>query len=568
MGKFIKTQNSFANGEISPEFLGRGDNGFAASGLARLCNMDIADSGAIRPRRGLRRLHGVAENSVLVPYCADDSSNFILALSDGHVDIFSPDGEFYQNLQTPWNDAETPSVQYTQRFGTMIFTHENHPPMVLKKLPDESFDIAQFYFSVNDDMSRNIPFMRFDDSLNIKLTFAQNGAGTNYATITASGNFWTAGNVNGNLTALGKQWIISSYISPTQIVAYTNGGWTTPGTQTSDWSESAFSARRGYPRCATFHQNRLVFGGSREWDAGIWMSKVGDHYNFNAGTGLDDEAIFMTLLASKRQRICTAVSCDNLQILTTAGVWAISSKPLTPSTIDIKQHATIGTFGEKYLEPQSIENCTVFIAGTGDELRELVLDDLQQNYNARDLCAAARHLMNGPVDISFNGAARKLFVAMADGTMAVLNKNSEMGISGWARYETDGQFRSVVTLGNETFAIVRRGDDFWLEKFSDDPDEPPFQYSASGLPMLGGGHMPEKVRINKISAVLHESDYLKFTVCESESEHTFTEPFSGAVSAVFLGTNRAATSSPWEISGTSGMRATILSIKMEGQYLI
>ena len=83
---------------------------------------------------------------------------------------------------------------------------------------------------------------------------------------------------------------------------------------------------------------RLVFGGSRDYPSGVWLSGVGRHNDFDVGTGLDDQAIFITLLSRQRQQICTVVSSDNLQILTTVGEWAIANKPLTPSSVDIKQH--------------------------------------------------------------------------------------------------------------------------------------------------------------------------------------------------------------------------------------
>lgn len=50
MASFIKTQNSFANGEVSPEFYAR-DN---LNGLSRMENMDVMASGALTRRRAWR----------------------------------------------------------------------------------------------------------------------------------------------------------------------------------------------------------------------------------------------------------------------------------------------------------------------------------------------------------------------------------------------------------------------------------------------------------------------------------------------------------------------------------
>ena len=45
MGRFLTTQNSFALGEIVPEFFARGDK-IVANGPSRLENMDVLASGA------------------------------------------------------------------------------------------------------------------------------------------------------------------------------------------------------------------------------------------------------------------------------------------------------------------------------------------------------------------------------------------------------------------------------------------------------------------------------------------------------------------------------------------
>ena len=49
MANFIKTQNSFANGEVAPEFFAR-DN---IDGLSRLENMDVLSGGGLSRRCGL-----------------------------------------------------------------------------------------------------------------------------------------------------------------------------------------------------------------------------------------------------------------------------------------------------------------------------------------------------------------------------------------------------------------------------------------------------------------------------------------------------------------------------------
>lgn len=571
MTEFMKTQNSFADGEVSAEFFIR-DN---LNGLSRLENMDVIAGGGLRRRRGLQSFATLNSSGRLIPFSVSESENYLLALIDGHLKIYN-NSELVRDLLVIWDFADIEKIQYAQRFGTMIFVHPDYRPYVLTKT-DSGFQLSEFAFEVNDaDMFENMPFMKFDDASGVKITVTKNSAGNNYATFTTNKDFWRADNVGTRIMLLDKQWQITEYTSPTVVTAYTNSQYTLPSKPVSDWSESAFSARRGWPCSITFHQDRLVFGGSKSWPSGIWMSCVGRHNNFNVGTGLDDEAIFLTLISEQRQQICTVVSSDNLQILTNVGEWAISSKPLTPSVVDVKQHTAVGSVASRYLPPQKIEGATVFISNTEKDIRELSLDALGENYNARDLCAASKHLMNTPIDLSYNEDTRQLYVVMINGDMATLNQNSALGISAWARYKTAGQFKSVATIGGFTYVIVQRGEEYCLERFSDDAlndaDSYDFAYTAASLPLHASGHNVRTFRIRKISARILNTKtlFINGTRVEFPNEIYASDSngYTGDVSVNLLGTHHNGTVAPWVISSDEQFPATILSVSMSGSYMV
>lgn len=571
MTEFMKTQNSFADGEVSAEFFIR-DN---LNGLSRLENMDVIAGGGLRRRRGLQSFATLNSSGRLIPFSVSESENYLLALIDGHLKIYN-NSELVRDLLVIWDFADIEKIQYAQRFGTMIFVHPDYRPYVLTKT-DSGFQLSEFAFEVNDaDMFENMPFMKFDDATGVKITVTKNSAGNNYATFTTNKDFWRADNVGTRIMLLDKQWQITEYTSPTVVTAYTNSQYTLPSKPVSDWSESAFSARRGWPCSITFHQDRLVFGGSKSWPSGIWMSCVGRHNNFNVGTGLDDEAIFLTLISEQRQQICTVVSSDNLQILTNVGEWAISSKPLTPSVVDVKQHTAVGSVASRYLPPQKIEGATVFISNTEKDIRELSLDALGENYNARDLCAASKHLMNTPIDLSYNEDTRQLYVVMINGDMATLNQNSALGISAWARYKTAGQFKSVATIGGVTYVIVQRGEEYCLERFSDDSlndaDSHDFAYTAASLPLHASGHNVRTFRIRKISARILNTKtlFINGTRVEFPNEIYASDSngYTGDVSVNLLGTHHNGTVAPWVISSDEQFPATILSVSMSGSYMV
>lgn len=571
MTDFIKTQNSFADGEVSPEFYAR-DN---LNGLSYLENMDVIAGGGLRRRRGLATVDTLTSSARLIPFSVSETENYILALTDGHMLIY--DGAtVICDLLFEWDFDDYPKIQYAQRNGTMIFVHPKYQPCILQ-MGSVNFELVPFEFKRNDtDMTLNMPFMKFDDAATINITVTANSAGNNTATFTTNKAFWTQNSVGGYLLLLNNQWRITEYVSPTVVYAYTNSQYNLPSDPVTDWYESAFSDRRGWPCSVTYHQDRLIFGGTPSWPSGIWASRVGQYNNFNVGTGLDDESIFVTLLSQQRQQICTLVSSDNLQILTNSGEWAISSKPLTPSSIEIKQHTSVGSVATRYLPPQKIEGATVFISATEQDIRELTLDALGENYNARDLCTQAKHLMNTPTDISYNENTRQLFVVMTDGNMAVLNQNSALGISAWARYKTDGTFKSVATIAGKTYVVVARGDACYLETFSDtalsDASQYDFSYTASALPVRASGHNARKLRIRKIVARTLDTKTLFINGMRApfpDNIYDVAAPgYSGDVSVNILGTQQNCITAPWTISSNEQLPTTILSVGVYGNYTI
>jgi len=571
MGNFIKTQNSFANGQIDSDFFARDD----IHGLSRLENMDVISGGGLTRRRGLDTVATLTGDARLIPFSVSEDENYMLVVTANHILVYSGTTRV-RDMLTPWPASVMARLQYAQRFGTMIFVHPDYQPRILQKNGD-TFTLSLFEFERNDaDMSINIPFMKFDDATGIKITVTTNSASNSHATLTTNKNYWTADHVGQILLMQGKQWNITQYISATQVVAFVNGGYELPKSPISDWREAAFGAYRGWPCSITFHQDRLVFGGSRAWPSGVWMSKVGRHHNFDVGTGLDDESIFITLLSQQRQQICTVVSSDNLQILTSVGEWAISNKPLTPASVNIKQHTAVGSVWSRYLPPQKIDGETVFISGTKRDIRQLTLDELGENYSATDLCAMSKQLMTEPVDIAYNPDTRQLFVVLENGNMAVLNKNNTLGISAWGIYKTQGQFKSVAVLDGCTYVVVRRGTTYCLEKFSDtalvDGGQYAFSFTAASLPMRAGGHNPRKIKLRKISARVMDTKTLFINGTRAvlpNAVYAVGAPgYNGDVSIGVLGTCRDTIAPTWEISSDESLPATVLSVTLDGWYTV
>ena len=570
MGNFLKTQYAFSSGEIAPEFYAT-NNVF---GVSMLENMDVLQSGGLKRRPGLKKIKNVASNSILVPFVISESEKYLLVIYESTIDVFQNDVKI-KTLLSPWHASELKNLQYAQRFNEIYFVHPNHNPQIFSKTVS-GFHITDFNFYMNTDVSINIPFMRFEDTANISISITYSDIDNNHAVFTASADMWDNTWVGTRLLVNNKQWVIESVQSARVATVYTNGGFTLPNAPISDWYEAVFGNKRGWPVSVSFHQNRLVFGGTPSIPNNIWMSKVGEYNNFDVGTGLEDEAIFATLLSAQHHQICTIVSSYALQILTSVGEWAISNSPLTPSNVDIKQHTSVGCITTGFLPPQQIDGSTVFVSASGKDIRELDLDTLNEKYNSVDLITFSKHLMNDPVSIAYNSATHQLFVVMSDGMMAVFNKYANTEIAAWARYTTDGQFKYVSVMNNETYVVVKRKNTNYLEKFDNsclmDAGQYGFSYRVSALPMIVNGHAPKKIRLRKISLrvmntkTLFVNDYRMEIPNYAYNEGS--QGYTGDLSMNLLGIQRETIEPIWSISSSEQLPVTILSVTTEGKYLI
>ncbi len=570
MGNFLKTQNTFSNGEISSDFYAK-DN---IHGVAKLENMDVLQSGGLKRRAGLRTIGSAAQDSIMIPFAVSETEKYLVVIYNGTIDIYCND-TIIRTLIGPWTTNDLKQLQYAQRFNKLFIVHPNYQPRILTRTSD-NFTLSSFQFDVNRDVSINIPCMRLEETKGISFTIGHSDIDNNHAVFTASADYFTNQSVGQRINIISKQWVVESVQNARVATLYTNGDFSFPGTPVYDWTESAFSNRRGWPACISFHQNRLIFARTPTMPNGIWMSKTGDYYNFSVGTGLDDDAIYTTLLSAQHHQIYTLVSSDSLQILTSVGEWAVSGSPLTPSSVDVKQHTSVGSDTTRYLPPQQIEGSTVFISKSGKDIRELDLDVLSEHYNATDLCAFSKHLMLTPISIAYSTTLHRLFVVMSDGYMAVLNKYANTDIAAWGKYITDGNFKYVCVLEDDVYVIVQRNTSYFLEKFDNsclqDATNYSFTYKVSGLPIVVNGHCPTKIRIRKISVRVMNTKTIYVNNHRMEiPNYMFANNhpgYTGDLSVNILGTQQDTIQPVWSISSTEQLPAIILSVSLDGWYQI
>ena len=243
--------------------------------------------------------------------------------------------------------------------------------------------------------------------------------------------------------------------------------------------EDVWSSTRGWPRSAAFHEGRLYFGGSKSRPNTIWGSGVINYFDFNAGTGLDDESVEATINTNQLNTIVNLFSGNDFRIFTTGGEFVIlqgTNEPITPSTFFVRPQTRLGS--KAGIPIEELNGASIFIQRQGKSINVFQFGDTTASYQVQNISALSSHLLKNPVDMAARRAAStdesdRLFVVNGtDGSMAVYSILVGQNVIAPSRFVTDGEFIAVGVEVADVYVIVKRtingSDNYMLEKF--DPD--------------------------------------------------------------------------------------------------
>ena len=229
---------------------------------------------------------------------------------------------------------------------------------------------------------------------------------------------------------------------------------------TDQWDEQSFSAVRGYPAAVAFHENRIVFGGTIQEPDNLWFSKIGEFFDFDVGTALDNEAFNLVAATGDVNEIRYLVSSRDLQVFTDASelyVPAFLNQVITPTNAQIRKQTP---YGSVFVTPAPLDGATVFVQTGGNVAREYLYTDSEDAYTSTAISTVASHLLINPIDMdvvhgAFEEAESYAVLVLRDGDMAVFGSNRAEKRAGWTRWESaSGRFGSVAAIDDRLFATV------------------------------------------------------------------------------------------------------------------
>jgi len=457
--KDLKT--NFASGEVSTSLLGRGDLRAYSNGALKLRNIFIYPTGGVTRRAGLRYIDTLDGAGRLIPFEFNTQQTYLLALTANKISIYLDNAKITE-VTAPWPQNDIAQVTWTQSADTLLMVHPDYAPKRLIRNSLGNFELQDWVYYSDDNIIYQ-PYFKFASSAVTLTPSALTGA----VSLTASSDVFDPLHAGTRMKIGGVEAEITAYNSPT-VVSVNLIEDLESVDPTIDWQEQAFSPVRGYPANVAFHQDRLVIGGSRDLPNRLWFSKSGDLFNFDLGTGFDDEGIEFAILSDQVNAIRGIFSGRHLQVFTSGAEWMVTGDPLTPETVQLNRQTRVGSVIERYIPPVTVDGATLFVARNKREMREFLYTDIEQAYQATDIALLSRHILVNPIDQDFDASRRLLFVVREDGKFATLTMYRAEQVAAWTLHETDGSVQSVSVVGEQVYMMINRDGKTMIELFDDE----------------------------------------------------------------------------------------------------
>lgn len=223
MPRIRTIQTNFSSGELDPLMYFRSDTGAYQNGARRLRNALLFSSGGCARRMGTYDRGELEGLTRLVPFEFAPDERYVLAFSDGRLDVYDDDGQLLSSVTTGcnWTEATLFEFTYDQVADTMIVAHQTWPPQVLLRTGATTFTVSDFAFteSINGNKVYQ-PYYKFaDDDVTISIS-ATTGTGV---TITANAATFTANMVGERIRWHETEIELTGYTSATVMTGSIKG---------------------------------------------------------------------------------------------------------------------------------------------------------------------------------------------------------------------------------------------------------------------------------------------------------------------------------------------------------
>ena len=530
-----QTQFLFTKGEVGPYMEARADTNIYKAGLRTCKNWLILPQGGVKRRPGFEFIDdhpettgpdaGFHTSSRLLSFNFGNEQEYVLVFEPNKFHVYKDD--LYQATVTngassnvcPWDATTISSLRFAQSLDTMIICHEDFRPIKIVRGASHTAWTAR-----NLDFDY-VPLANFSFDSGITVTAVANyptghsmagepnvAFGANVKLELSGGTYqwtnssWPAGHVNMHIQLNGGLAKIHQVDSTSVAYCTIEEELVNADNVLNDeWDIDAFSNLSstyggGWPRSVTFHQNRLIFGGSRDKPSTVFGSQSASYYNFkpttksvelekittsSSGTSsieveehikgaiTDDAGFSFTMASDEISIIYHLMSVQQLYIFASSGEWLMEGNPVTPINVSISKQTNYGIMNNQH-KPALVDTEAMFLSNN-TELRAFAYNYNTDGYQAKNYSLISHHILSDPNDLCYvrsfaDTNSNYVFVVNGTGNLACMSINVEKDVLGWSRIETEGTFKACVEVDETLYVLVKRtinsSDRIYLEKMS------------------------------------------------------------------------------------------------------
>lgn len=380
------------------------------------------------------------------------------------------------------------SSVYVESFGFWDgnFTLEKYDRLTGQwvKIRSQSGNRSQNYNLTEENDSDEITQYRVTSTkFNTDVWSGENEQQRGYITIQAFGNDYT-GHV-----------LITGYTSATQVTGTVKKQLTSTEA-TKDYQFARWSQKNGFPTCAGFFEDRLVFAGSKAEPQTFWASKTGDYYNFGTSIpALDNDAITATLNGGQMNGIKAIIAFGEMILLTAGGEYKVTGngKPITGENVLSQAQEYRGISD---VLPVTVGSRIVYLQQQGNLIRDLAYSYDVDKYTGDDLNLLASHLFERHkiTSMTYQQTPNSIvWCTRDDGVLLGLTYLKEQDVYAWHQHSTaHGKFINVCSISgpqeDELYCVVEREGNYYVERMvaREASTEPEDQYFVdSGITVSG-----------------------------------------------------------------------------------
>jgi len=211
---------------------------------------------------------------------------------------------------------------------------------------------------------------------------------------------------------------------------------------------------RGFPTTCVFHDQRLIFGGTKDLPTTVWGSAIGDFESFKVGVN-DDEPFSYSLESSNSPRIVWLESQRGLAIGTTDGDWLLSADvTITPTSVQASRFTGRKSLNER---PLTFGNEIFYIDQSSAKIRRVYYQRDSFGYENDDITFFAEHLGRKGIRrlAQMLVPESMIFALTHDNDLIVAAYDRLSDVKAWSRVVINDANGLVSAIGDITYGFGR-----------------------------------------------------------------------------------------------------------------